>query len=54
MPRTAMAEPGVDSSDTKTQWSRIASLTSEKRLADIQIPRSKFVEEHVLCTVGGR
>src|SRR5574337_1051436 len=36
MPRTAPAEPGVDSSSTKTQSSRLASLIIGDRLTDIR------------------
>ena len=36
MPITATAEPGVDSSITKTQSSRIAALTIDDSLTDIR------------------
>ncbi|OQW30796.1 MAG: hypothetical protein A4E19_08570 [Nitrospira sp. SG-bin1] len=54
MSRTTPAEPGIKSSLTQTSSSRIASLTIDNRLTDLQIARPQFVEAHGFFTVGGR
>jgi hypothetical protein len=37
MPRTATAEPGIESSHTKMYSPRIASLTIDERLTDLNL-----------------
>lgn len=54
MPIAATAEPGIDSSATKTQSPRITPLTIGAITDGYQISRPKFVEENVFFTLGGR
>jgi len=53
MPITATAEPWGDVSITKTQSSRVASVTIDDLPTDIKIWRPKFVEGYVFFTLGG-
>ena len=53
MPRIATAKPRDVSSLRQIPSFWIATLTVDDRLTDLQIARSKFVDEHGCFTVGG-